>query len=270
MPEIPRRIIQTWKTRDLPLVAQAAAQGIRLLNPSFEYVLFDDANVANFIDKTFPQYRDIFEGFAYKIQKFDFFRYLAVYHFGGFYFDLDVLLAKDISELCSAGCVFPFEELTVQRFLVDRYEMDWEIGNYAFGAAPGSPFLAAVIENCVKAQRDPAWPATMWGSIPGPFRDAYYVFDTTGPGLVTRTLAEFPDAAEHVKVLFPADVCDSSTWHQFGDYGVHLQQGEWRSRKGFLMRKLGAVWETRERAAQLRRSQARGPTRSLNFRRLPE
>ena len=264
---IPRRIIQTSKSIDLPLLSCAAAANLRLLNPDFEYLFFDDAQVESFIDAHFPQYRTVFDNFPIRIQKYDFFRYLAVYHFGGFYFDLDVFLARGLEDLCNHSCVFPFEELSLHRFLRDEHGMDWEIGNYAFGAAAGHPFIGAIIQNCVKAQREPAWPALMWGPIPRLFRESYYVLDTTGPGLVSRTLAEFPDAAAQVKVLFPPDVCDTSKWHQFGDYGVHLQEGGWRSQKNFWRRRLTLLWESRTQAAGLRESLALGPTRSLSFRR---
>ena len=43
---------------------------------------------------------------------------------------------------------------------------------------------------------------------------------TTGPGLVSRTLAEYPAAGEQVKVLFPEDIFDRNSWHCFGAYGV--------------------------------------------------
>ena len=107
----------------------------------------------------------------------------------------------------------------------------------------------------------------MWRPIPRPFQSDFYVLDTTGPGLVSRTLAEFSNAAAKIKILFPPDVCDSSRWHQFGDYGVHLQEGSWRLRKSFLRRKLGSIWETRTRAAFLRQSLAQGPRRAVEFRR---
>ena len=60
-------------------------------------------------------------------------------------------------DLLDFGCVFPFEELTINMFLRREYGMDWEIGNYAFGAAAGHPFLHAIIKNCVRAQKDPEW-----------------------------------------------------------------------------------------------------------------
>jgi inositol phosphorylceramide mannosyltransferase catalytic subunit len=266
---IPRRIIQTGKSRNLPLLAEASAANLRLLNPDFEWVFFDDADVEDFIDAQFPQHRRLFDAFPMRIQKYDFFRYLAVYHFGGFYFDLDIFLARGLDDLRPHGCVFPFEELSLHRYLIDGYGMDWEIGNYAFGAAPGHPFMRAVIDNCVRAQQDPAWPALMWQSIPTLFRRDFYVLDTTGPGLVSRTLAEYGDAATQVQVLFPPDVCDDRHWHQFGDYGVHLQEGGWRSQKSFWRRKLGAWWEASARRKHLDAARLRGPTRSLVFERTP-
>ncbi len=264
---IPRRIIQTGKSADLPVRSRAAVANLRLLNPSFEYLFFDDVAVERFIDRVFPEYRPVFDGFPVRIQRYDFFRYLAVFQLGGFYFDLDVFLAAGVEDLLEHGCVFPFEELTVQRFLRREYGMDWEVGNYAFAAAPGHPFLGAIIKNCVRAQRQPDWAAAMMRPIPWLFRDEFLVFDTTGPGLVSRTLAEYSDPTHPVKVLFPDNVCDAEGWHCFGSYGVHLQEGSWRSRRGVLRRRLCRVWESATRKAMLDESLRLGPHRSLAFKR---
>ena len=88
-----------------------------------------------------------------------------------------------------------------------RYKMDWEIGNYAFGAAAGHPFLEAVIENCVRAQRDPSWVKPMMRGLPHLFRSEYFVLNSTGPGLVSRTLAENPELAKTVTVPVPPTMC---------------------------------------------------------------
>src|SRR6267378_7758106 len=144
--KIPQRIIQTGKTRDLSLQERAAVANLRCLNPDFEYLFFDDNEVTTFVQKEFPQYREVFESFPFRIQKYDFFRYLAVFRLGGFYFDLDVFLATGLQDLLPRSCVFPFEELTLNQWLRRQYGMDWEIGNYAFGAAAGHPFLQTIIE----------------------------------------------------------------------------------------------------------------------------
>ena len=263
--KIPRRIIQAWGGTDLPLFAKAAATNLRLLNPNFEYLFFDDDQIEKFIDAHFPQYRPVFNSFSRQIQRYDFFRYLAVYHFGGFYFDTDVFLAFSLEDLLEFGCVFPFEHLTIYKFLCEEYRMDWEIGNYAFGAAAGHPFLEALIKNCVRAQQHPEWAEAMMKPIPRVFRDEFFVLATTGPGLVSRTLAEYPGACDQVKVLFPEDVRDPNSWFCFGAYGVHLQIGAWRKRKRLVPRVLHRVWESRTRKALLKESLKCGPKRSLEF-----
>jgi hypothetical protein len=265
--KIPRRIIQVWgKSADLPLLAKAAATNVRLLNPDFEYLFFDDARIEEFIDAEFPEYRTVFDSFSAQIQRYDFFRYLAIYRFGGFYFDTDVLLASSLDDLLGFGCVFPFEHLSIHSFLCKEYGMDWEIGNYAFGAAAGHPFLYAIIKNCVRAQQNPEWVEAMMKSIPRMFRGEYFVQDTTGPGLVSRTLAEYPGACDQVKVLFPEDVCDPSTWYCVGVYGVHLQVGTWRKRNGVARRVLHRLWESTTRKALWKESLKRGRKRSVESR----
>ena len=98
------------------------------------------------------------------------------------------------------------------------------------------------------------------------FRGESFVLSTTGPGLVSRTLAEYPDARDQVKVLFPEDVCDPNSWHCFGTYGVHLHGGRWHKPKGFVRGRLKRLWETTTRKALLKESLKRGRKRSLEFR----
>src|ERR1700733_13156521 len=94
---IPKRIIQTGRHIGQPLRNRAMMANIRLLNADYEYLFFDDARVQQFIALEFPQYLGTFNAFQFHIQRYDFFRYLAVFYYGGFYFDLDVLLASDLS-----------------------------------------------------------------------------------------------------------------------------------------------------------------------------
>jgi hypothetical protein len=234
---IPRRIIQTGKSTHQSLRNRAMMANIRLLNPDHEYLFFDDAQVENFVGREFPQYWPAFNGFPFRIQRYDFFRYLAVYHYGGFYFDLDVLLASSVSGLTEHQCVFPFEGFTVSRFMREDLSTDWLIGNYAFGAVPGHPFLEAIIENCVRGLKDPTWVKPMMRGSPPLMGDEFFVLNSTGPGLVSRTLAENRDLAKTVTVLFPDDVCDPQNWNLFGEWGVHLVSNSWRPNRSFIRQK---------------------------------
>jgi hypothetical protein len=259
---IPTRIIQTAKHRNLSLRQRAMTANLKLLNPDYEYHFFDNEDVERFIEREFPGYRRVFESFRFPIQRYDFFRYLAIYRLGGFYFDLDVLLASDLSSLLKTGCVFPFEGLTFSR-LLRRYGMDWQIGNYAFGAAADHPFLEAVIENCVRSQREPSWVKPMMRGAPLFSKAESYVLNTTGPGLLSRTLAENPTLAATVTVLFPEDVCDVRFWNVFGNFGIHLMEGTWRPSTSFLRRRIAQRCEVFAMQGLIRQSRRLGKTRRL-------
>ena len=129
------------------------------------------------------------------------------------------------------------------------------------GAAAGHPFLEAVIENCVRAQRDPSWVKPMMRGLPLLFRGEYLVLNTTGPGLLSRTLAENVGLAQTVTVLFPDDVCDSANSNRFGDIGVHLMEGSWRERGGHAHRRLAQRWEHWKMQGLLKQSLRLGKTR---------
>jgi hypothetical protein len=260
---IPKRLIQTGKTSRLPVKLKAAVANLKLLNPDFEYLFFDDQGVERFMRQEFPEYCEVFESFPFRIQRYDFFRYLAVYRLGGFYFDLDVFLCSGLGDLLSASCVFPFEDLNMNCYLRSDYGMDWHIGNYAFGAEVSHPFLKVIIQNCVRAQREPGWAEPMMKGTTRLLRDDYWVLNTTGPGLISRTLAENRELAGCVKLLFPEDVCDAQTWHHFGDLGVHLMDGTWRKPRGFLLNRLLLFWEVRKMESFSRESAKLGKTRQL-------
>jgi hypothetical protein len=73
--------------------------------------------------------------------------------------------------------------------------------------------------------------------------DEFYVINSTGPGLISRTYAENPELAKTVMVLYPEDVCDLSNWNCFGEWGTHLADGSWRPNRSFLLSKLsGYLW----------------------------
>ena len=269
---IPKRLIHVWGSIDsspattpraapLPLGCRASLVNATLLHPDYDHLFLDDAAINRLLEYDCPEYRDVYFRFPLAVQRFDFVRYLAVYAFGGFYFDLDVYLARSLEPLRQHGCVFPFEELTLSRYLRRQHGWDWEMGNYAFGAEARHPFIRAVIDNCRRSLDDPSWASQLMAGIPTPFRRQFQATNTTGPGLVTRTLAEQPELRSTVSILFPEDVRDPSSWHRFGDYGVHLMAASWRSADGFLRRRLARLWEQTTRHRLGRESAQHGAAR---------
>ena len=264
--KIPKRIIQTGKSKSLSPLEKVSVNVIKLLHPDFEYIYFDDNEVLSFMQFNFSQYIDIFREFIFPIQRVDFFRYCVVYKMGGFYLDLDVILSKALYDLLNSRCVFPFEELTVNNYLKKLHGMDWELGQYAFGAVPNHDFLFEIIENCVKAQKNKEWSKIMIKSVPTFFRREHTVYCSTGPGLVSRTFAENNHFADDINVLFPDDVCNRNNWGLFGEYGVHLGSGAWKyhshSKCMYIIKKLHNLWMYRKREILIKDAAKLGKTRN--------
>jgi inositol phosphorylceramide mannosyltransferase catalytic subunit len=89
--EIPRRIFQTWKVRSpLPAAFELWSSTIREHNKDYEYVIWDDADNRQFIAENYPWFVDKYDSYEREIFRVDAVRYFELFHFGGFYLDLDV------------------------------------------------------------------------------------------------------------------------------------------------------------------------------------
>ncbi|KAJ3111719.1 hypothetical protein HDU96_005439 [Phlyctochytrium bullatum] len=82
----------------------------RSLNPGFEVILHDDADMAKFVrdevDREFPGAAAVYTGFRRNVERADFWRYLIVYLKGGVYIDSDVEPLRPLEEW-TAGFLRP-------------------------------------------------------------------------------------------------------------------------------------------------------------------
>lgn len=87
---IPKTIIQTYYTNEIPKEIRLATESWQLLNPEYKYLFFDDEMCANFISDNFN--KDVLKSFNSLIPgafKADLFRYCFLYINGGVYVDID-------------------------------------------------------------------------------------------------------------------------------------------------------------------------------------
>ena len=228
---IPKIIIQTWKTRDLPDHYKHNQQLLMKYNPTYQYMFFDDNDIIKFINENYPEMINIIKKFTKVIQVIDLFRLLVIYKFGGFYFDMDFKIEKSLDPLLSETCVFPAEMLKNDSIL-QKYNKNYNIGNYAFAASVNNPVILAIINNIDKAVSDPNWaqiPKSINNNEDPQHTMVYY---TTGPIIVSRTVFEHLNS---VKILFPSNWSYNyrerypvDSWFRFGDYGVHTMTGTWK------------------------------------------
>ncbi|EGD83466.1 hypothetical protein PTSG_04074 [Salpingoeca rosetta] len=228
---IPRRIIQTWKTHRPRGRFNKFLHKMQRLNPDFEYMLFDDQEVNDFVATHFPRLKFMWDHLIgpFRVQRYDLFRMLAVYHYGGFYLDMDVELEQGLAPLLDQEAVFPHEEMIptdICRKHGQYGRWPWpyidcsrefpQLGQFAFGARRHHPFLRRVIEAIYAQFISP--------DVPPRFSDVY-IFTTSGPDLVSHVYNQSsPAEQQHVTVLYPHPYDK----FRFGDYGVHHMAGAWR------------------------------------------
>lgn len=97
---IPKKIFQTWKYKELPFPIAQSIQNMIAYNPEYEYKLFDDNDMLEYIKTHFDEdiqraYLKLNVGAA----KADFWRYLILYREGGIYLDIDSVLYSPLNTL---------------------------------------------------------------------------------------------------------------------------------------------------------------------------
>lgn len=193
---IPKILHQTWQNKSIPEVWKGAQQSCLDLHTEedgWEYMLWTDERMAEFMEKEYPQFLETFEGYPYPIQRADAIRYFVLFHFGGVYLDLD------------DGCGRPMEPLLSYPSWV-RKTVPTGISNDAMGAVPGHPFFGYVIDRLQSYDRSWILPyITVMGST-GPLFLSVMWRHYTSDGL--------NEGDGRIRILFP-DEYQGKSWSFF-------------------------------------------------------
>src|SRR5210317_466133 len=217
-------IIQTWKSNEIPGHYKPFIESVFKYTKNWNYMFFNDNEIERFIDEKMPEYRTTFDNLTYKIQKIDFFRYLAVYYYGGVYLDLDILLHTDLDGIIENPemCKFPVEIDTIKDTVITRHDFHSLIGNYAFYAPAKHPFLKQIIDNICNSRMSEE-DILLAQSTNGDSTKEVYVYCTTGPLMVTQSYIDYENKSD-IELLRPSPY----RVNFFGDYGKHCSYGSWK------------------------------------------
>jgi mannosyltransferase OCH1-like enzyme len=221
--KIPKIIIQTWKDNNIPDGYKNDIQSIKDLNPSYKYLFFTDEDIIYFLKNNYNEYYKIYLKLPVIIQKIDFFRYVAIYHYGGIYLDLDVTCLEPFDEILKYKAVFPVDQnFTEEKCEKSRYkhycdiDQQFMVGQYAFAARPRDPFIKFLIDEIVDKIDDYIKLYPTFG------KSLQYIYSTTGPDFVTDMYLIYPDKKD-IEILF----YDKDQY--FGKYARHNYFGTWKN-----------------------------------------
>lgn len=185
--EIPRIVVQTWKTDKVPehwKESQVSWESLR--EHGWEYKLWTDADIDAFVAKEYAWFIDQFRAYPRGVQRADCFRYFILHHQGGLYVDLDIV--------CKPKEFLNFFDLVKQHKVVLPHTKD--------GNGHGDQCLS----NCMMLSQKGAefWPH-VWARLQHPYKNRPFkalaakmtpyfgTLFTTGPGVVSDAFAMLKD-----------------------------------------------------------------------------
>lgn len=106
---IPKKIYQSWKTKNLPEKMKKVVEKTKQMNPEYQHEVWDDADCRKFLLDNFGEnYANAFDVLIPGAFKCDFWRYAVLYVNGGVYMDMDMTpvvpfreILKDTDEFVS-------------------------------------------------------------------------------------------------------------------------------------------------------------------------
>jgi mannosyltransferase OCH1-like enzyme len=222
--KIPKIIIQTWKDNNVPNRYKKLVASIKEHNPDYEYLFFTDDDIEKFLQKDYPEYYETFLKLPVFIQKIDFFRYIAIYHYGGFYFDLDIECFKPFDDLLKYDSVFPIDtHIGGSLCFNPRFTSycdngkNFFVGQYSFGAKAKNEFIKILIDN-IHNNIDVILEG--YDKLQDK-NNLDFVYITTGPDYVTKLYYEYPKN-DSIKILHHGH------GQFFGDFARHQFMGTWK------------------------------------------
>ena len=146
---IPKIIHQTWKDKNLPpIIYKLVSENISILkSQGYEYMFWTDEMILKLIAEEYPNFYNIYKLARTGVQKGDIARILLVYHYGGIYIDLDVLVLRNFDEILdmSSNKLYITYEPSGQTNAL--YNSDKYLCNAFFAANKNNSMLKVLLNN---------------------------------------------------------------------------------------------------------------------------
>ena len=150
-PKIPKKIFQTWKTKDLNDGLTLLSKSFREKNPGYEYFLYDDDDCRKLIEENFePIVLEVYDRIIPGAFKADLWRCCALYIEGGIFCDIDMICMKSFDSIINDDIEFFAPIDSNSRGAHDLY-------NAFMGSTPGHPILKRCIDTIVDNVINETW-----------------------------------------------------------------------------------------------------------------
>lgn len=222
---IPLIIHQTWRDSEIPSNWQSFQASWRRFHPEWEYRLWTDLSLRQFIHDMYPWFLPIYDNYPEPIQRVDAARYFLMHYYGGVYVDLDFECLRPLNPLLNdRDILLGFEpEEHFSKNVVRAAGLESVIANAFMASRPGHPFWEHVFLELIRSHKTPD------------------PLSSTGPFMLTRAVQSYEQAPSLTlissKVLYPCTSEEAQrglsldpSWrseHTSESYAIHHWSGSW-------------------------------------------
>ena len=195
---IPKIIHRTWKTNDIPfdVFPKNWVDSWKLKHPSWEFILWTDSDIDEFIKSKFTWFYDRFLEYPHNIQRIDVFRYFVLYKYGGVYVDMDFECFKSFDPIVNDG----------YNLVLSREHDHLKDSKSLLYRSVANSFM-------MSAQKHPFWEHVF--NVLQSKIELNDVLTTTGPMMLTQAMESAPDDSRDGLFLMPSNWVFPYTWKHY-------------------------------------------------------
>lgn len=213
------KVLQTWKTRQVPEHWKPSLRSVRRYLPDWEHVLLDDVGLEDCVRTATPWFLEKWRALPHAIQRVDAARYVWLWHNGGLYMDLDIEILSP-----SFGSEINRALLSGLPAFVQTKNPTGTITNCLMASPKGHPLMLECVRRIHEGK-------CLWYGT-GIFGKHLQVMGTTGPGLLDKVIREgfWPVHLLPSSLLLPNTICDVGRAPKPGELARALPGGSsWAS-----------------------------------------
>lgn len=211
---IPPIIHQTYKTENIPKQWADTRDTIIETNSDYTYMFWTDENGRKFIADHYAWFLDTYDSYKFPIMRSDALRYFILYHYGGFYVDLDIGVKQSMDEMRKLPTAF-YKTSPVG------------VSNDFMASMPQHPFMLYLIKSLSKYNRNwfVAYLTVMYGT--GPLFVSVLLQKYTWKR--SAGITEVDDTA-----IYLLRASESSKYKPLADFIYHIPGSSWHKNDAWV------------------------------------
>ena len=127
------------------------------LNPNYKVILWNEKMILDLFRTHYPWFKLTYDTYKFSIQKSDAARYFIVYHYGGFYIDLDMRCVQSFDEIVqNISKTHPrvdFVAASERKRILTGFSGHFQLMNGFMGGSPKHPLMLEAISNLQSSNR---------------------------------------------------------------------------------------------------------------------